>query len=93
MQSKYKEMLFRLEVDWQNYIENKGKLTFEDMQLIKELVEKETPKKLIGDRRLFMGIPLFNKIRTCPRCDREFTKEEFNYSYCPDCGQKLDKEE
>lgn len=81
--NKYLEMYKRLEDDWQNYLENKGKLTYEDMVLIKELVEKATPKKYISRPNCNNW---FDK--HCPKCDSFGIR--MRDSYCSSCGQKLD---
>ena len=43
----------------------------------KEALEKQIPKKLKDDGRLY-----------CPICGRDVLLDRFNY--CPDCGQALD---
>lgn len=59
--------------------------------LLKELVNKETPKDVVyistvGDSD---GYPVYDTA-ICPNCDREFEVEcEEHYDYCPSCGQKL----
>ena len=86
-----KETLFRLEDDWQNYLENKGKLTYEDMLLIKELVNKETPKKLSEAKIPYsIEIPAYMVVKTCPKCNRKFDYRNMGVNYCSICGQHLD---
>ena len=86
-----KETLFRLEDDWQKYLENKGKLTYEDMLLIKELVNKETPKKLSEAKIQYsIEIPAYMVVKTCPKCNRKFDYKNMGVNYCSICGQHLD---
>ena len=86
METKYKEMLFRLEIDWQNYIENKGKLTFEDMKLIKWLVNKETPMKPLYIKKSCGFFENEYLIGRCPKCNTSVNQTN---TYCNDCGQRL----
>ena len=89
--NKYLEMYKRLEDDWQNYLENKGKLTYEDMLLIKELVDKETPKKLSEAKIQYsIEIPAYMVVKTCPKCNRKFDYKNMGVNYCSICGQHLD---
>lgn len=92
---EYKETLFRLEEDWQNYLENKGKLTYEDMVLIKELLLKKTPKKPITIIGLYYNT---GRIK-CPTCNHQLPMKKNCISkkppilYCDRCGQHLDWED
>lgn len=49
----------------------------QELNLLQELVDKETPKKP----------GYFNGYRECPNCCSEL---EHTRSYCEDCGQSLD---
>ena len=52
----------------------------DDASLLYELVNKEKPAKALK-------IDEFNDLRLCPNCDC-FVEE--NYSYCRNCGQKIE---
>lgn len=56
------------------------------MDLLKELVDKETPIKL-EETDVETDKDCFNWI--CPRC-KSFHSESEGYQYCSECGQKLD---
>ena len=56
------------------------------MDLLKELVDKETPMKL-EETDVETDKDCFNWI--CPRC-KSFHSESEGYQYCSECGQKLD---
>lgn len=58
----------------------------EAKDLLKELVQKATPKKLSH---------VFEVLYTCPSCGMGYIKYDKNYDYCPYCGQALkwDEEE
>lgn len=74
---KYLEIYKRLEDDWQNYLENKGKLTYEDMVLIKELINKEKAMKEV------------NNIRTEEEVLKDFEKLGYNVVANGGCFIKL----
>jgi hypothetical protein len=93
--NKYLEMYKRLEDDWQKYLENKGKLTYEDMVLIKELVLKETPKKptKTSEEVRILGVSTTFTMwyRYCPSCKVMLNPNGYEKpNYCKDCGQHLD---
>lgn len=71
------------------------------LNILKELVDKETPKKVIketiydaydcNDR----SIGFEYEIKNCPNCNLDLVNEtedrDFeDWDYCPNCGQKLD---
>lgn len=70
-------------------------LVAEYSQLLKEVVDKETPK-IKRKPRYGMNMGATHKDYYCDRCEQlicmEPTKEMFeeHYNYCPNCGQKLD---
>ena len=95
--NKYLEMYKRLEDDWQNYLENKGKLTHEDMLLIRELVLKATPKKPITIKPIGTGVMDYPTYRIkCPTCNHQLPMKKNCISknppilYCDRCGRKID---
>ena len=93
--NKYLEMYKRLEDDWQKYLENNGKLTYEDMILIKELVLKETPKKptKTSEEVRILGVSTTFTMwyRYCPSCKVMLNPNGYEKpNYCKDCGQHLD---
>lgn len=59
----------------------------DDYDILKELVEKETPKKPIYKRD--------NNRYVCGNCEERFPYtrdgiDQYMYHYCPYCGQKAD---
>ena len=59
--------------------------------ILKELVDKETPKTVnyISDGYAD-GYPVYD-IALCSNCERIFeVYDEEHYKYCPSCGQKID---
>lgn len=95
--NKYLEMYKRLEDDWQNYLENNGKLTHEDMLLIRELVLKATAKKTITIKPIGTGTMEYPTYRIkCPTCNHQLPMKKNCISknppilYCDRCGQKID---
>ncbi len=54
----------------------------EELNLLEELVDKETPMKVCGDGEDHM----------CPKCNEYFCicEVQNKINYCPNCGQKLD---
>ncbi len=71
----------------------------EDIAILQELVDKETPKKpiekIISDAYDYDGQGTFkNKIIQCPNCEFELYNEyeciDYTFNYCPNCGQKID---
>ena len=53
---------------------------FGEVDILQELVDKETPMKVIKH---------LNNFYRCENCDELF--QNFHYqNYCPNCGQKLD---
>lgn len=67
--------------------------------ILKELVDKETPKKpiekIISDAYDYDEQSTFkNKIIQCPNCEFELYNEyeciDYTFNYCPNCGQKID---
>lgn len=61
----------------------------EQMEYAKQIavgvIEKQTPKKPIEARRW-----LYDNILICPVCSCSIYK--LSFSYCPNCGQKIDWE-
>lgn len=57
-------------------------------KVLQELVDKETPQKV---KRISV---LTYEAVECPRCQKEFVVKfhKDDYTYCPNCGQKLDWE-
>lgn len=84
--------------DFEKYCNSLVKQHIDDLQ---ELVDKETPKKLIKEEILidydeFDDVKSFyNQIASCPNCKELLFDENDQIdfrelSYCPYCGQKLD---
>ena len=70
--NKYKKML--------NYLNRVSPPTQNDYDLIKELVERATPKKILYRQ---MGT------KQCKICGS--FKISYGYNFCPNCGQALDR--
>ncbi len=64
----------------------------QDLNIIKELIEKATPKKPIKKELWHGGITC-----KCPKCEHCLTSIMLPgldyYKFCPECGQKIDWEE
>ncbi|MFR7590239.1 MAG: hypothetical protein ACLUVC_02255 [Longibaculum sp.] len=55
---------------------------------LQELVDKETPKKVITKNK-HMGYGTYEEQSYCSRCGANLTIE-YGYAYCHRCGQALD---
>ena len=86
--NKYEEALSRCEYDLEDRIKNDkilmcGRI---DIEILKELVDKATPKKPIKLNRPIRYI--------CRKCQlRVYGYEQYQeppYHFCPHCGQALD---
>lgn len=72
----------------------------EDWELMEELVDKETPKKVEKHRPLENDVKIGNAtfkkgtsfLSKCPVCGK-FVHKRYHKNYCGNCGQKLDWEE
>lgn len=64
-----------------------------DFELLRELVNKETPRYVDYEYDGYAdGCPVYD-IARCPECGRYFDLDcEEKCNYCPDCGQRLDWE-
>ena len=58
---------------------------FEELNVIQELVDKATPKKVIIKKYGDFNIGDYY----CPHCNQQIN-EEFEPKYCKDCGKALD---
>ena len=56
------------------------------LDTLKELVEKASPMKVEKQENLYY----VNDTWMCPTCGKMFEIGDDTYTYCPDCGQKLD---
>lgn len=91
--NKYQKALKKLEVQCETF----DIISYIDL---KELVEKETPKKPIIRKEMIKLIKLCeSKVTLCPNCKEELTDDAGCYNdyhdveYCPFCGQHLDWED
>ena len=76
-----------IEFCYNDYGEDIPKERLDEIKLLQELVDKETPKKVEHKYEVDTYMVV------CPNCNREFGFEyEELYDYCPSCGQKLDWE-
>ena len=72
-----------------NYIDTKR--LFDSMDLLRELVDKATPKKVCPKWRTGYDPKLYYpKSFHCPSCGRRLRIDQF-YKWCPDCNQALEK--
>ena len=70
------------------YLDN---LISENLEIISELVDKATPKKIIPQWRKGYDPKLYYpKSFHCPSCGRRLRIDQF-YKWCPDCNQALEK--
>ena len=84
--NKYREAFWNLEHDFDNYCCTQGQLTYEDMHVFEELVDKETPMETVLNRiDKKTGDYLLNE---CPNCEYEIDGLG-DINYCPMCGQRL----
>lgn len=60
-------------------------------QVLKELIEKQTPKKpnLEGDGYDDKGQLMYDTW-ICPNCEEHYELDYEEYDYCPHCGQRID---
>ena len=82
--NKYQEAMNYL---WNLYDENKiygiASSYIGYLEILQELVDKATPKKLVATKHT----------RRCPSCDRQMSNinnAHPNVKFCPNCGQALD---
>lgn len=90
--NEYKEALDRIvstiiEEEADGYLEPRtaGDFCWESRNILQELVERATPKKLVATRHT----------RRCPSCNRQMSginNLKPNMNFCPNCGQALDWE-
>ena len=87
MRNKYQEALDNVRkayVESEHYDE-------EDINLLQELVDKATPKKLSETKIQYtIEIPAYMVVKTCPKCNRKFDYKNMGVNYCSICGQHLD---
>lgn len=88
--NKYEKALDDLQDYHDHYHDD---VSFENYQLLKELVEKATPKKPV---KYILGYFSEDDSREkdvyvdcCPNCDEIVDKEFCYMEYCPHCGQML----
>lgn len=86
--NKYREALNRLREN--DYFDEDGNcdcdLVEMDLELLQELVDKATPKKIVYINNKITNLP----VSKCPNCGIiEVFLENFNY--CHNCGQMLDR--
>lgn len=65
--------------------------TQEDLQTIKEALEKQIPKKpdYEGDGFDEDGYLIYDTW-ICPNCGKHYEVDYDDYDFCPECGQTLD---
>lgn len=67
-----------------NYIDVKR--LFDSMDLLQELVDKETPKKVLNKHKEYCFPSAYRLSGKCPNCKNHVDESK----YCNRCGQKLD---
>jgi predicted RNA-binding Zn-ribbon protein involved in translation (DUF1610 family) len=89
MKNKYQEVFKRLKNDIE-----RGNCDYNVepyLNVIQELVDKETPMKVIYENDLVDENVIVNTWVYCPTCKEEIPYELWeNLNYCPNCGQHLD---
>lgn len=93
--NKYQEALDNaisdIEYCYNDSFEEVPEKRLDEIKLLQELVDKETPKDVEYTEHddFADGYPVYYTA-ICPNRDREFEVEfEEHYDYCPNCGQKL----
>lgn len=61
-----------------------------DIELISELVEKETPKKPDYEGDGYSDGELVYDTWICPNCGKSYEVDYEEYERCPHCGQMID---
>ena len=90
MKNKYQEALDIISSRCVETSDNDEK----QMDLLQELVDKATPKKLSETKIQYtIEIPAYMVVKTCPKCNRKFDYKNMGVNYCSICGQRLDWEE
>lgn len=80
MKNKYQEAFEHIK---RVVVFNKNYRDYEnDLKVIKELVDKETPMKPKEEFDYDNG-----DLTYCSKCDEDIS---FGWSFCPDCGQRID---
>lgn len=87
MKNKYQEALDIISSRCVETSDNDEK----QMDLLQELVDKATPKKLSEAKIQYsIEIPAYMVVKTCPKCNRKFDYKNMGVNYCSICGQHLD---
>ena len=91
--NKYQEAYKRLSSRTYQYADTEG--VYEDINVLGELVEKETPKETIWGEEIEKEFGLRYLGPKCPTCGKFVTKRETffygeEYNYCGFCGQRID---
>lgn len=64
---------------------------FKSFDVLKELVEKETPKKVKHMTDYYEELDDYYTYEYCPNCHMDYDLYEY-LKYCPNCGQRLEWE-
>ena len=62
----------------------------DDYDILKELVEKETPKKPYYEGDGYSDGELVYDTWICPNCGKSYEVDYEEYERCPHCGQKIE---
>lgn len=86
--NKYQQALdnYSENVDYRDYSTKTVDIVNESYDTLQELVDKETPKKVIQFTSEITNSEEAYTFHTCPKCRMLLS----NDIYCPKCGQKLD---
>ena len=89
MMNKYQEAINYL---WKSYDENKiyGIASRGYIEMLQELVDKETPKKPYYEGDGYSDGELVYDTWICPNCGKSYEVDYEEYERCPHCGQMID---
>ena len=87
--NKYEEAINYL---WKSYDENKiyGIASRGYIEMLQELVDKETPKKPDYEGDGYSDGELVYDTWICPNCGKSYEVDYEEYERCPHCGQMID---
>lgn len=87
--NKYQEVLKKVEnaYNYEMYFENS------DFNIIKELVDRATPKKPEYEGDSYYKGEIVYDTWICPSCGERYEVDYHDYEYCPKCGQHIDWEQ
>lgn len=98
--NKYQEPFNNIVVEAELMAERCGHKLEEDIKLVQELVDKETPMKISRSKPLLYDVKIgratFKKgvslLQRCPSCG-EWLHPLYHKNYCGNCGQRIYRSE